>query len=277
MYSAEISRRSPTAFVILVDQSGSMAEPFGMDASFTKAGFVADVVNKWLQNLVLRCAKGESVRDYFDIAVIGYGEAAAPLLGRGGLQPLSQIAGAPLRVEDRKRKVDDGAGGLVEMNVKFPVWVDAQASGRTAMRAALMEAHRLLATWVGTHDGSFPPTVVNITDGQGTDGDPRDAATTLRSLATDDGEVLLFNCHISGAGGRPVLYPTSVEDLPNAFAEALFEMSSPLPEAILKSAREFGHALLDGARGFAYQGDAAAFVSFLEIGTRGNNLPVVIE
>jgi len=31
VYSAEISRRSPTCFIFLIDQSGSMEDPFGGD------------------------------------------------------------------------------------------------------------------------------------------------------------------------------------------------------------------------------------------------------
>ena len=248
-----------------------------MDADFTKAGFVADVVNKWLQNLVLRCAKGETVRDYFAIAVIGYGETAVSLIGGGILEPISRLATTPLRVEDRRRKVDDGAGGLVEMNVKFPVWVDAAANGRTAMREALALAHRAAQRMGRLHPDSFPPTIVNITDGQSTDGDPRESAASLRALRTNDGEALLFNCHITGEGGRPSLYPASVEGLPDDTAAMLFEMSSLLPVAISEGAAAAGYPLNEGARGFGYQVDAAAFVSFLDIGTRASNLPVVVE
>src|SRR5690242_20279915 len=88
-YSAEVSRKSPTAFVVLVDQSGSMSEAFGMDSRVTKAKFVADVVNKWLDNLVIRASKNQKVRDYFDIAVLGYGGGVESVLpGSAGLQPI---------------------------------------------------------------------------------------------------------------------------------------------------------------------------------------------
>jgi hypothetical protein len=278
MYTAEISRRAPTAFVILIDQSGSMQEPFGLDATYTKAGFVADVVNKWIQNLVLRCAKGESVRDYFDIAIIGYGvQVADALPGPSGLAPISQIAASPLRVEDRKRKVDDGAGGIVEMNVKFPVWIEPEASGPTPMAEALVRAHGLLEGWCRAHPESYPPTVVNVTDGQGTDGDPRSAASRIRALGTDDGDALVFNCHISGHGGRPSLYPSGVDDLADSNASVLFEMSSELPKGIADAARRDGYSIDAGAKGFGYQVDAAAFIKFIEIGTRPPTSLVVVD
>jgi len=47
---------------------------------------VADAINKLLQNLVIKCAKEEGVRDYFNVAVIGYGATVArrmePAAGR---------------------------------------------------------------------------------------------------------------------------------------------------------------------------------------------------
>ena len=74
-YTAEISRAKPTAFCFLIDQSGSMDDPYGMDSGKRKCDAVADAVNRLIATLVLRCAKGEDVRDYFQIAVIGYGGA----------------------------------------------------------------------------------------------------------------------------------------------------------------------------------------------------------
>ena len=70
-YTAAIQRSDPTAFLFLVDQSGSMSDK--MAGEKTKAQFVADVLNRTLMNLVTRCAKSEGVRNYFDIGVLGYG------------------------------------------------------------------------------------------------------------------------------------------------------------------------------------------------------------
>ncbi|MBI2809036.1 MAG: hypothetical protein HYX68_28970 [Planctomycetes bacterium] len=64
-YSAEISRTNPTCFVFLVDQSSSMGEAFGGGSGKSKAEGVADAINRLLQTLVLRCAKAEGIRDYF--------------------------------------------------------------------------------------------------------------------------------------------------------------------------------------------------------------------
>jgi uncharacterized protein YegL len=275
-YSAEISRRAPTAFVLLVDQSGSMAEPFGLDASRTKAEFVADVVNKWIDTLVLRCSKGAEVRHYFDVAVLGYGgsvRSALPSIG-DGFSPIAALADHPLRIEDRTRIVDDGAGGVIDTKVKFRVWVDPRAEADTPMTAALSKAEALIGAWVQEHPSSYPPTVLNITDGQPTDGDPRTVASRIRHWATDDGNVLVLNCHISGWGGVPTFYPSSSAGLPDPQAEMLFEMSSELPSRLIEAAKGAGYPVSSGARGLGYQADAAALIKFVEIGTRAHELVV---
>ncbi len=57
-YSAEISRGNPTCFLFLIDQSGSMADRFGLgEATMSKAEGAATAINRLLQNLVLTCAK----------------------------------------------------------------------------------------------------------------------------------------------------------------------------------------------------------------------------
>src|SRR5271155_4405313 len=99
-YSAEIRRTNPTCFLFLVDQSSSMLEPFGGSEEKNKAQGVADAINRLLQNLAIKCAKSEGIRDYFHVGVIGYGGRVSPafggkLAGRG-LTPISEIAQNPL-------------------------------------------------------------------------------------------------------------------------------------------------------------------------------------
>src|SRR5271165_1662767 len=113
-YTAELSRTNPTCLIFLIDQSSSMAEAFGAQPEKPKAEGVADGVNRLLQNLVLKCAKGDGIRDYFHVGVIGYGGRVAWVMGGNlagkKLVPISSISDNPLKVEERVKKVDDGAG-----------------------------------------------------------------------------------------------------------------------------------------------------------------------
>src|SRR2546421_12084080 len=172
-YNAEISRTNPTCFLFLVDQSSSMLEAFGRQPDKSKANGVADAINRLLQNLVLKCAKSTGVRDYFHVGVIGYGSEVKPVLAGTGparpLLPISVVANAPLRVEQRARKVDDGAGGLIERPYRFPVWFEPLANGKTPMNAAVEMAKVVVAGFLAAHPSCFPPLGVNLTDGQPND------------------------------------------------------------------------------------------------------------
>lgn len=272
-YSAEISRTNPTCFLFMIDQSLSMSEPFGGEAGAKKkAEGVADAVNRLLQTLVLRCAKSEGVRDYFHVGVLGYGSQVGPAFG-GTLTgqpivPISIIANQPLRLEERRRKVDDGAGGLVEQTVKFPVWFEPVADGSTPMCEAFRQAHKIIGGFISRAPNCFPPLVVNLTDGEANDGNPERVAGELTSLQSSDGGVLLFNVHLSSRQERPIEFPHQEQGLPDDFAKLLFRMSSVLPDRMAEIAKKEQLNISPGARGFVFNADLVSVIRFLDIGTR---------
>lgn len=276
-YTAEISRANPSCFVFLIDRSGSMDDPFGAgESTRKKADGVADAVNRLLQNLVIKCAKSEGVRDYYHVGVIGYGSSVGPafsgaLAGRE-LVPISEIADHPARIEERSKKVDDGAGGLVDQTVKFPVWFDPAAHGGTPMCEALTRARELVSGWLTQHPGSFPPIIINITDGESTDGDPTSVADSIKALDTGDGNPLLFNVHLSSHRSAPVEFPDSESGLPDQYAQLLYRLSSPLPPYMRGIAGQEGYTVSDGTRGFVFNADIVSVIRFLDIGTRPANL-----
>jgi hypothetical protein len=271
-YAAELSRATPTCLLFLIDQSSSMAEPFGGQPEKPKAQGVADGINRLLQNLVLKCAKADGIRDYFHVGVLGYGGRVGWALGGAlagqSLVPISAIANQPLRVEQRARKVDDGAGGLVEQKFKFPVWFEPTAGGRTPMCKALTTAAEALKTFIAQYPDSFPPLVINISDGKATDGNPEMPAYQLRNLSTADGNVLFFNAHLSAANARPIEFPSQESQLADPDARVLFRMSSVLPPRLEAAARNDGFPVTAGARGFVFNADLVAVVRFLDVGTR---------
>jgi hypothetical protein len=277
-YSAEISRRNPTCFLFLIDQSGSMSAPFGNVAGLSKAQALADAINRLLDALVDRCTKGEQVLDRYFIGVIGYGARVDFALG-GALQgrslvPVSELAQHPLRVEDRKRREYDGAGGLVEVTMKFPIWFEPQADNGTPMRAALERARQVVADFVQQHPNCYPPLVFHITDGEATDASPPEveqAGRAVQAVSSQDGAVLLFNMHLSDKPVQPIWFPVNEHDLPDDFARLLFRMSSELPAPMLAAARrllEGQRPLQEHARGFVFNADLVSVIQFLDIGTR---------
>ncbi|MBD2186727.1 vWA domain-containing protein [Pseudanabaena mucicola] len=293
-YSAEISRRQPSCFLFLIDQSGSMADAFASNSAskgtsrgvneslhktnepIQKAKAVADAVNRLLDSLGQRCVKGNEIYDYFDVGVIGYNSEVASALtaitGESAIAPIGKIYENPTELEKRAQRLPDGMGGLVEVYNDFPIWFKPVANGGTAMCSVFAMARILLEEWIEKHPNSYPPTIINITDGESTDGDPTEEATALKKLTTSDGAVLLYNIHLSAEYTQPVSFPSTVEVLSDPYAKLMFEISSPLPYSAQKAAEKEGYKIAPDARAFMFNADPVKLIQFLDIGTRTENL-----
>ena len=264
-YTAEISSDNPSCFLFLVDQSTSMAEEIpGAEASLPKADGVANTMNKWLQELSIKCAKSQGVRDYYHIGVLGYGKQVGPSLTGSGpgqeLVPISHIADNPARIDEHD-------------NVRVPVWFDSVADGGTPMCRAASEAERILQHWLDAHPDCFPPIVIHVTDGEATDGDPESRLRQLTSMSSSDGNVMLFNIHLSAnPDATPLTFPDSADALPDEYSKMLFETASPLTPTMRSLAREYRLKTSDSSRGFVLNADMTLLVQAIDIGTRPSNL-----
>ena len=276
---AEISRSNPTCFLFLVDQSGSMGKPWGKELNKTKAEGVADVLNRLIYTLIDRCSRGMEIWDYYHLGVIGYGGDRqdpnyvglgfpSESLAGNVLWPVSQIGQHPLRIEQRTKRVSDGAGGLVDQQIDFPIWFDPVALGRTPMCLALKTAHEVISGFVNEHPACYPPVIFNIADGSSTDGDPMPFATALKNIAPGGRNVTLLNIHISSQCANPFIFPNSEAGLPDKSAQRLFQMASPLPPEMIQRAQLEELILAEGARGFAFNADLESVIRLLDIGTR---------
>jgi hypothetical protein len=274
-YTAVIDRPNPTAFMFLIDQSRSTNEK--MDGGETKAKFVGDVLNKTLFQLVTRCASADGVRDYFDIGVLAYSgngvySGFAGALSASSLHPISSLAARPLRVEERQQRVPDGTGGLVDQSVKFPVWINSVSVGDTLMCEGFRKAAERLVGWCNSHAKSHPPTIIHVTGGPSTDGNPEQIAEAIRHISTNHGQCLLFNLHIGTSETASLIFPTSEAGLPDAHSKMLFRMSSLFPAHLIKPARDKGYSVSPESRFFGYKAGYESLVNFFDICTRVSDL-----
>src|SRR5262249_47307161 len=189
----------PTAILMVMDQSTSMNQR--LKSGQSKATFLADVLNKTLYTLITNCSKADGVRDYFHVGVVAYSGDDARNgfqgeLGEESLHAVSRLAEAPLRVETRSKKVAGPNDSVEQQTVRFPIWFEPHSQGKTSMCAGLTEATKILEQWCAAHPSAFPPTVLHVTDGHPSDGNPEPIADRLKSLATNDGDCLLFNLHV---------------------------------------------------------------------------------
>jgi len=282
MYTQSITRRHRTAFIIAIDQSGSMNETLTFRGRRTsKAEAVAEVANALLTELLLRATREEGIRDYYDIGVIGYsGDGVRSLLSADRrLVPVTALENSILRSRRRtaERRLPDGEAALT--TAECPEWIEPRAEGQTPMYEALLYVRDLADDWCRRLENreSFPPLIFNITDGEASDSDEADlldVAAQIRAIGTDDGKTLLFNIHIATGEAPALLFLTEAEtDYCNRYARMLFEMSSPMPELFDDAIRELrGASIRPPFRGMCYNASVTELISILNVGSISVNL-----
>lgn len=281
-YSAKISTKNPMAIAIMVDQSGSMSELMSWNGvQLAKSATVGEHINNILAEFVARSRSESGYRHYYDIMVIGYsGDGVHSLLADGSdyfLTP-EQLMGSVKRTQNVQRQRTLPDGRIVMTNVAQRVWVDVAAQGRTPMREAFVKVTQELKGWCAKHPDSFPPLIVNITDGEATDASAEQlihSVSQLKSLSTNDGGALVMNIHVSSSSDSPVLFPTSKEELPDdRHAHLLHDMSSLLPAPFCREIAAYhDHEKPLNYCGMAFNASMADLVRFLNIGsTTINNI-----
>lgn len=239
-YTARIDREHPTAFIFLVDHSVSMDRyTYYNGEEITLSEAVSRIVNSQINELVERCVKNNETRHYFDIAVIGYGEEAysawnGALEGKDFVSP-EEIRNNPYKKITVKEEVRTRKGTTIK-EVEKKQWMVARNDGSwTHMDKALKRAESLLEGWMRTHQNKdcYPPTIINITDGEYNgvdDATMLQLSNQLKSMFTNDGNVLFFNIHVVPNQGEAIVFPSSENDLNgDLYGVKLFAMSSLLP------------------------------------------------
>ncbi|MGM1058690.1 hypothetical protein [Saccharothrix sp. Mg75] len=273
-----MSRSDPGCVVILLDRSDSMKLTWGRTGASLAVG-AALAVNNILLDMCIKATSevNAPVRHYFDVGIFSYGARAGgqgegvesafggALAGRG-LVPLPELAEHPVAVREEP-SID-----VMPVSARMPVWVDPVHGYRTPMCQAIAVAGGHLFDWAAAHPDSFPPIVVNITDGMVTDSPYEgtslaDWVKRLTSIATNDGAALFFNVFLSPFEVDEVVFPADPGGLPVPGPD-LFALSSPLPQPMIDNARVDGYDVRPGARGLAFNVGRSTLLRVLQIGTR---------
>jgi hypothetical protein len=282
-YTAQITRNTPTAFIFLVDHSVSMQQTttlFGEEMTMAEAA--ARIVNNQINELVLRCVKMGDTRHYYDIAVVGYGEKAysgwqGELEGRKFVSPEELKAHPYTKIVTRK-EVRTRSGVQVK-ELEQVQWVSARHDGHwTHYHEAFDYARDLLSDWMIDHHEKdcYPPTVIHITDGVFNHASKEEVvqkANELKSMFTNDGNVILFNIHFTAdLDAESVACPITKDELGgDHYAETLFELSSLLPE---RYNVDISRCLNDSRPGrhvaMGMNADATTLIKLMDIGTPTN-------
>jgi hypothetical protein len=283
-YAQRVTSSNPCAFVLLVDQSGSMAEEMedNKGKTLAKSEHLALIVNKFLDEILNTCQKTDGVKNYFEIVIIGYGqlneedESIVTICWDGKLKnhiwvTVDELKQGALRMEVITKPNPDNIGPR-EIKEPLLIWIEPKAEGLTPMKEAIAYTSDILEDWIRNHPKSFPPMVFNITDGQASDVEDISeiivAAQQLTSAKTEDGNVLFFNCLISDNSENLIAFPNlsdkkSFEN--NEFELALFESSSFIPNN-LKSLLPKANQSNEEVKGLVL-GSIDNVIKFLNLGT----------
>lgn len=230
----EISHRM--AIVILIDQSGSMAEMHSLTNMLkSKAELVATGVNTFLSEILHRSRGADDlIHDIFDIALLGYGGEKASYLLHNGLFTPSQLdrTRSEYRIDRPYHNFPIGKQPL--SIVEYRQWLSPTAHGRTPMGDALRKCIRLLRSWCRRHPADYAPLVINISDGEASDITAEELVTLaerLKEIGTTRGTTLFMNTHIDNLASTPsVKFPSGDEPLPPLrHTRLLHQLSSDMP------------------------------------------------
>lgn len=274
--SKQWSSATPGYIIFLVDQSGSMQESY--TEGKTRAEFTSLVINRTVNELINTNMDGEKVKDRVFVSMIGYGGSSALAVDDIRSDYLSSFADNPLRMENLKKKVSDGAGGLIEIDEQMPIFIEPTANGLTPMADALSFAKELIEGWLQKKPDNPAPIIINISDGLPYTGTSVDDAMNkaisvskeIMAINSDDGNPLIFNSHI-GDGGTQCGFEESESELSDDQAKFLFKISSKVPESYKQAAVKQDFKVKAESKGFVSNADPESFIKFINFGSSGGS------
>jgi uncharacterized protein YegL len=267
--SKQWSSATPGYIIFLVDQSGSMSESYPEKGN--KKNFTAMVINRTINELINVNMNGDHVKDRVFISIIGYGN---PDVNEIRSDYLSKYAENPLRIESGKQKVSDGNGGLIEIDVQNPVWIEPVANQLTPMGSALEFAKKLLEGWMSKKADNPAPVIINISDGLPCPEAEEQKSVTIAKeimvLSCSDGNPIIFNAHMGDSSAKCIC-SESESELPDEQAKFLFSISSKIPDSYKDAAQKQELDVKANSKGFVSNADPETFIKFINFGSSGGS------
>jgi hypothetical protein len=242
--------------VLVLDRS--VADPFG-GSLVNPCSRLQEAANEILKQLSTKQCLDLAI----DTAIVSYGLGSdgqpdvrsafdGPLAGRAFVRNTELPAGA-IRVEEAETQVSNGAGGIVTINKKTPIYFDVEPASGSSPQPAFAAAAAIIGEWCGQHPTGRAPMILHLTRGSQDPAEITAAAAEVSSLHTSAGPVLIHNLVITESPHKALSYPDSAADIDGEGLKALWEASSPLPgwERLKEGKRPY---LTAASRGFVVNG-----------------------
>ena len=160
------------------------------------------MVNHVIEQMIWQNFDGDAPRNRGFICVIGYNHNVKELCS-GWLKDLDAN---PLRCENLKRKMPDGTGDIIEVDVKQPVWIEAQLPSAIYKYAdAVLLSKELCQKWSEDQDSSPAPIVIDCSYECHADC-AKDEIEQLKAIKTADGNVLFFGSFSKNENNPPQIF-----------------------------------------------------------------------
>ena len=274
--SKQWSSATPGYIIFLIDQSGSMGEDYAEGKK--KAEYTAMVINSTINEIIMSCMDGDKIKDRVFISLIGYGGNGGNSVDDIRSDYVSAFGDFPIRLEKVRKKISNGAGGLVEIEEDMPIFLEPVSNGLTPMGEAFKFAKQLIEGWMQRKPNNPAPVIINISDGfpyNGNQNNPKEEelkaieeAKLIMDIETEDGHPIIFNVHI-GTQGKECIFSASESELEDGESVFLFKVSSIIPDEYKKSAAKYDIAIKQNGKGFISNARPENLIKLINIGTSG--------
>lgn len=276
MYQHSITRTSHSAIVIAIDCSISMQEWTTFYRTRMRKMEVASLIaNFAIDELVTRSTRAGDIRNYYDIAVFQYsGDGIEPVIASedNNMVNISTLQDRmPLPVCYNIRQENDNI-----IPISLNGWTTPKASGTAPMYEALAHIKNLVSKWCSDtfNRNSFPPIVINITDGccsDAEDAELLDIASEIKSIGTYDGTALLLNVYLANEAdySEQIQFPLVCDNFSEDHdCQLLYNMSSILPDELEVLIRDvYGYEVKREYKCFARNASICDILTLVDIGT----------
>lgn len=279
--SKQWSSANPGYIIFLIDQSASMGQTYSEGQN--KAESTSLVINRTVNELILANSQGPKIKDRVFISLIGYGGKGGNSVDDIRSDYLSSFADNPLRLEKLRKKVSDGAGGLVEIEDEMAIYIEPSCptNGLTPMAEALDFAKQLIEGWIAKKPENPAPVIINVSDGMPYTGGNASVdiektistAKSIMNIESEDGNPLIFNIHLGKPPFKQTMFSSTINEVGDEEGKLLFNISSKVPEAYRDAARKHEFFTEGDSRGFVSNASPETLVKFIDFGSSGGTAP----
>jgi hypothetical protein len=256
-YVKQWTRNNPGQVIIIGDTSGSMslkdAEGYTLIERL-EIGANSGIVSSLMRNLFQ-----DGVKNKATFTVITYGNGGAKIVCKKSIADFA-TEGDTLPT----KTVSTSAG-----NIEVPQFISGLiAAGGTPMAAGFDLAYKEAEAFCKANPDSAPTIIVHITDGMPNNPSAAIAAANrCRALFTSDGNVLVFNLHMSTNSSNKVLFPASEGELSDAAAKLLYRISDVLPKTYWTVAQAEKLPVKENSRMMTQNGNGEDIAKIINFGS----------